>query len=97
MLSITKVVLISTIQQLILISAISSPTRKNYAKVFLNGVKPDNFLFVSAKHYEPFMSGNEIGEFHNGIEYKLLEAIAKKEHLDMAFIEQFDFEQHDFG
>lgn len=98
MISVTKIVLISIVQQLLLINTVSlAPTRKNYAKVFLNGVKPDNFLFVSAIHYEPFMNRNENGQFHNGIEYKLLEAIAKKEHLDVTLVEQFTTKHHDLG
>ena len=89
---VTKFVLISIVQQLLLINPISlASTQKNYAKVFLNGIKPDNFLFV------PFMNRNENGKFNSGIEFKLLEAIVKKEQLDMTFVEQYDFEHRNYG
>lgn len=42
-------------------------------------------LRVSSNHYEPFMYQNEMGQFYNGIEYKLLKAIAKTTDMDLVF------------
>lgn len=41
-------------------------------------------LRVSSTHFEPFMyQDKKTGQFYNGIEYKLLSTIAKKERLDL--------------
>lgn len=43
-------------------------------------------LRVSSIHVEPFMhQDKKTGQFYDGIEYKLLSTIAKKEHLNLVF------------
>lgn len=70
---------------------------KNYKKLFPAEVKPRNHLFVSIKHYEPFLYRNENGKFYNGVEHKLFEMIAEKKNVDVVYRDQLSFfDQHIF-
>lgn len=57
---------------------------KNVEKFNLNGWKPIHTLRVSTIQHEPFMYQIENGKFHNGIEYKLIQATVEKEHLNLS-------------
>lgn len=58
---------------------------KNIQKPQFNDRKITQLLRLSANQYEPFMYRDKSGKFHNGIEYKLLETVAKKENLALNF------------
>lgn len=94
---ITKSFLLLIAVQVALIKANSLPSDiKNYEKVFLKAIKPVDSLFVSADHYEPFIYQNKNGKFYNGIEFKLLKTIAKKENLEVVFIKDFEHKHRIF-
>lgn len=53
-------------------------------------------LRVSSTHFEPFMYQDEkTGQFYDGIEYKLLTTIAKREHLNLVFQNALDADKND--
>lgn len=65
--------------------SLESKKSKNFQKLKRIQTKRAGILRVSSNHYEPFMYQNEIGQFYNGIEYKLLEAVAKTTSMDLVF------------
>lgn len=71
----------------IFFTALHSEKLENFAKFDSHKSKPLNLLRVSSRNYEPFMYRDENEQF-NGIEYKLLEVIARKEHLKLSFQSQ---------
>lgn len=69
---------------------------KNYSKLFQhlnvnNDMKSSRIstLRVLSHDYAPFMYQNRNKSFHNGIEFKLIQAIAEKERLDLLITETF--------
>lgn len=70
-------------------------TLKNLQKFNLTETKPVSSIRVFSNNYEPFMYQNKNGRFDRGIEYKLLESIAKVENLELIFQNRSDFQVFD--
>lgn len=71
---------------------------RNYERVFLNGLNSTGSLLVSTVKYEPFMYRHVNGSFYNGIEFKLIDTMTKKERLVLSFLDQLSTidNSHDF-
>lgn len=67
-------------------NSVSTSTKdlKNINKFKLNEWKPINSLRVSTIQHEPFMYRTDDEKSYDGIEYKLIEVIAEKEHLNLS-------------
>lgn len=55
-----------------------------------NGVLNGNSsktIYVLTKHYEPFMYRSDKGQFYDGIEFKLIQTIAREVKHEIEFIE----------
>lgn len=53
--------------------------------IFIRNSTSTELLRVLTSQYKPFMYRDENGQLYKGIEYKLLETIAEKEHLQLSF------------
>lgn len=73
-------------------ASLPSETLKNFQKFNLSETKPVSSLRVFSNNYEPFMYQNQNGRFYRGIEYKLLESIAKEENLELVFENRSEFQ-----
>lgn len=62
-------------------------TGKNYEQIFLQGFNSTS-LTMSTLQYEPFMYRHMSGAFYNGIEFKLIDTMAKKERIVLSFLDQ---------
>lgn len=62
----------------------------NNEKFFLNEFNSTNNLVVSAIRNEPFMYRDDSGQFHGGIEYKLIKSVAEKEQLTLTFFDRLN-------